>query len=64
METLFSKVKIAHSRRVFCLPKEDKTKINMEDLEKGFDIYKNMGDGQLKRKEQERLNQLYNSMYS
>ena len=64
METLFSKVKIAHSRRVFCLPKEDKTKINMEDLEKGFDTYKNMGDGELKRKEQERLNQLYNSMYN
>ena len=27
METLFSKVKIAHSRRVFCKPKEEKTKI-------------------------------------
>ena len=39
METLFSKVKIAHSRRVFCLPKEDKTYIIQKDLEKGFEIY-------------------------
>ena len=62
METLFSKVKIAHSKRVFCLPKEEKTKINMKDLEKGFEIYKKMGDNN-KIKEEERLKQLFNSMY-
>jgi len=62
METLFSKVKIAHSKRVFCLPKEEKTKINMKDLEKGFEIYKKMGDNN-KIKEEERLKQLFNAMY-
>ena len=39
METLFSKVKIAHSRRVFCKPKEEKTKITIKDMEKGLKTY-------------------------
>jgi AAA+ superfamily predicted ATPase len=63
METLFSKVKIAHSRRVFCLPKEEKTKISMKDLEKGFEIYKKMGDSKNREKEKERVNYLYNTLY-
>lgn len=63
METLFSKVKIAHSRRVFCLAKEEKTKINKEDLEKGFDMYKKMGSSEKALKEQERLKQMYNTIY-
>lgn len=63
METLFSKVKIAHSRRVFCLPKEEKTKISIKDLEKGFDIYKKMGDSQKRQEEKEKVKQLYNTLY-
>lgn len=39
MEKLFSKVKIAHSRRVFCLDKEVKTKLTLQDLEKGLKLY-------------------------
>ena len=39
METLFSKTKIAHSRRVFCKKKELKTKIIKADLEKGFEMF-------------------------
>ncbi len=39
IETLFSKTKIAHSRRVFCKPKEAKTKVTKEDLEKGFVLF-------------------------
>ena len=39
METLFSKCKIAHSRRVFCRPKKEKTVLTLEDLDKGFGIY-------------------------
>jgi len=39
METLFSKTKIAHSRRVFCKPENVKTKITMKDLENGFDLF-------------------------
>jgi len=63
METLFSKVKIAHSRRVFCLAKEEKTKINKVDLEKGFDMYKKMGSSEKTIKEQERLKQIYSTIY-
>jgi hypothetical protein len=63
METLFSKVKIAHSRRVFCLAKEEKTKINKADLEKGFDMYKKMGSSEKTIKEQERLKQIYSTIY-
>ena len=39
METLFTKTKIAHSRRVFCLPKSVKTKITVKDLENGFLLF-------------------------
>lgn len=39
MEKLFAKVKIMHSRRVFCRPPEDKTKINIDDMDKGFELY-------------------------
>ena len=39
METLFSKTKIAHSRRVFCKPETAKTKITMKDLENGFELF-------------------------
>lgn len=39
METLFAKTKIAHSRRVFCRPKSEKTIITVEDLEKGYKLY-------------------------
>lgn len=63
MEALFSKVKIAHSRRVFGLPIEEKTQISMKDLEKGFDMYKKMGDSEKKKIETERLKQLHNTMY-
>ena len=39
METLFTKTKIAHSRRVFCLPTSEKKMITMEDLENGFKLF-------------------------
>ena len=36
MEILLSKVKICHGRRVFTLPAEEKTKISVEDVNKGL----------------------------
>ena len=39
IEILFSKIKIAHSRRVFCLNVDEKTKVTLEDLNKGFDLF-------------------------
>ena len=40
MEILLLKTKIAHSRRVFCQPPEEKTIITKIDLEKGFELFK------------------------
>ena len=39
METLLAKTKIAHGRRVFCKPPEEKTKIIMKDLQRGYDMF-------------------------
>jgi nicotinamide riboside kinase len=39
METLFTKTKIAHSRRVFCLPSTEKKIITFADLENGFKLF-------------------------
>lgn len=39
METLLAKVKIAHSRRVFCLKPEDKKFITKKDMDKGFELF-------------------------
>jgi hypothetical protein len=39
METLFTKTKIAHSRRVFCLPDSEKRTITFDDLENGFKLF-------------------------
>ena len=39
METLLAKTKIAHSKRVFCRPLEEKTKIIVKDLEKGLELF-------------------------
>jgi SpoVK/Ycf46/Vps4 family AAA+-type ATPase len=44
METLLSKTKIAHGRRVFCKPKDEKTKIVMKDIEKGYKMFIEVGD--------------------
>ena len=63
METLFSKVKISHSRRVFCLQIEERTKISAEDLEKGFAMYKQMGSNNKRIEEEARLKQIYSTIY-
>jgi hypothetical protein len=39
METLLAKTKIAHSKRVFCKPETERKKINLADLNKGFELY-------------------------
>lgn len=63
IETILSKTKIAHSRRVFCKPDEIKKKITLEDLENGFQKYISNSEVK-KRKEIEYLKkQVYGSMY-
>jgi len=39
METLLTKTKIAHSKRVFCKPENEKKKLTIIDLNKGFEMY-------------------------
>ena len=39
MEILFSKTKIAHSKRVFSKPDSIKTTITFQDIKNGFKMY-------------------------
>lgn len=43
METLLAKTKICHSRRVFCKSQANKTRLLMEDIHRGLDLYKAAG---------------------
>ena len=64
METLLSKVKIAHSKRVFCKPKDEKTKLTMVDLEKGLDMYLNNDDVKNRKDKKEFDKMLQYTLYS
>jgi hypothetical protein len=62
METLFSKTKIAHGRRVFCLPENEKRIVSLKDLEKGFEIY--LKNDEVKtRKENDDMQKRISSIY-
>ena len=63
IETLLSKTKIAHSRRVFCRPETEKKKLTVKDLDKGFEIYLRNDEIKNKKEEEERKRYLYNSLY-
>ena len=39
IETLFAKTKISHSRRIFGKNEEDKTKLTLCDINKGYELY-------------------------
>ena len=63
METLFSKTKIAHSRRVFCLDENEKKILTIEDMDKGLEKYLD-NDEIKKRKEEKEFNKiLKNTLY-
>uniref|UniRef100_A0A6C0D929 AAA+ ATPase domain-containing protein n=1 Tax=viral metagenome TaxID=1070528 RepID=A0A6C0D929_9ZZZZ len=62
VETLLAKTKIAHARRVFCKPQNEKMKITLKDLENGFELYlKN--DEVKNRKDADKFKNLLGSMY-
>lgn len=62
IETMFSKIKIAHGRRIFCKPETDRKKITFTDLEKGFEMF--LKNEEVKnRKESETMNQMLMSIY-
>ena len=54
IETFLSKVKIAHSRRVFCKSVDEKTKLLLIDLEKGFEMFLKNEDVKGRGEEKER----------
>jgi SpoVK/Ycf46/Vps4 family AAA+-type ATPase len=64
IETLLSKTKIAHSRRVFCLPEKDKKKITLKDLDKGLEIFLRNDDVKNRKNDKEMKRYLYNTLYS
>ena len=64
VETLLSKIKIAHGRRVFCLPEKDKKKINLKDLDKGLEIFLRNDDIKNRKNEKDLKRYMYNTLYS
>ena len=64
METLFSKIKIAHSRRVFCLPQEKKTVVTLKDVDVGLDIFLQNEEVKKRGEVDEFRRNLINTMYS
>jgi len=64
IETLLSKTKIAHGRRVFCLPEKDKKKINLKDLDKGLEIFLRNDDIKNRKNEKDLQCYIYNTLYS
>uniref|UniRef100_A0A6C0IH39 AAA+ ATPase domain-containing protein n=1 Tax=viral metagenome TaxID=1070528 RepID=A0A6C0IH39_9ZZZZ len=64
IETVLAKTKIAHSKRVFCLPEQDKRKINIIDLNKGFEMYLNNDDVKNRKDNANNKKYLYSTLYS
>lgn len=64
METLFAKVKISHSRRVFCLPKDKKTIVSMKDMEKGLELFLNNDEVKKRKERKDIIDRLHYSMYT
>lgn len=64
IETLFAKVKIAHSRRVFCAKPEDKTVITKKDLDNGLKLYLSNDEVKERKYEKEREKMSSKVMFS
>ena len=59
-----AKTKIAHSRRVFCKLENEKRKINLKDLDKGFEMYLKNEDVKNRKDTVEMKKYMYNTIYS
>jgi SpoVK/Ycf46/Vps4 family AAA+-type ATPase len=64
VEAIVAKTKIAHSRRVFCKPEDDKKRLNLKDLDTGFAVYLRNDDVKNRKNEAEMKKLLYNTLYS
>jgi len=63
IETVLAKTKISHSRRVFCKSNDEKKKITLKDLEKGFEIYLKNDDVKSRKDAENLKKQIYSSLY-
>jgi len=63
IETILAKTKIAHSKRVFGKPENEKKKINLDDLNKGLEIYLKNNAVKGRLEEEYIKKQIYNSLY-
>jgi len=61
IETLLAKVKIAHGRRVFCLPIEKKMIINLKDINKGYVMF--LDNNEVKSRNDSKSKDILNQMY-
>lgn len=64
IEVLFTKTKIAHSRRVFCKPISEKTIIALVDIENGFKLFLNNDEVKNRKKHSDIQNDIKLSMYN
>ena len=63
IETVLAKTKIAHSRRIFCKSENEKRKIILKDLDKGFEFYLKNEDVKNRKNDIENKKLLYNTLY-
>jgi SpoVK/Ycf46/Vps4 family AAA+-type ATPase len=64
VEVLFTKTKIAHSRRVFCKPASEKTIITFPDIENGFKLFLNNDEVKNRKKHSDIQSDIKFSMYN
>ena len=62
IETLLAKIKIAHSKRVFCKPEDEKKRHLQQDLEKGFEMILS-NDNVKNRKDSHNRKEMLQSIY-
>jgi chromosomal replication initiation ATPase DnaA len=63
IESLFTKIKISHSRRIFGKSDIKKKVVSLLDLEKGFELFKSISENSSKMKEKEDFQKILTSMY-
>ena len=63
VETILAKTKIMHSKRVFCKPENEKKRILLIDLEKGFQLYITNDNIKNRREDEDMKKYISNTMY-
>jgi len=64
IEILLFKTKIAHSKRIFCKPKDEKKIITIDDLERGLKLFVENEEIQNRLQSESLKKQIFSSMYS